>query len=674
MVLKKVLGFATTMSLILLVMVAPTTTTATASLQQEGNATIDEPNIPIGPADEEEEPDEPIPDNENETDDDGDDGGGSGGGAGDGNVTVVCPAILKGMFETDKKTYNLGEDATVRGQFSAMRGDENYNMPVEVTYTSPSGKEYGPNNVWPEYSGGDCGWLNFHFTIETVAEPGTWKVSAVYPRLNLNMDTQFKVVAVAEEAGCQEPPVREITTHGATYNLGEDVIVSGLFSASPRDRENNTPVEVRYRGPEDASYVSNEVQPEYSSDGGCRYLGFEFVLKNVQQVGTWEVSAVYPPLKIDLYTQFVVYPGQGIPRCEDIGSPGNGGADDDYCKDDQDDNPDGPIDTWIFWITTPEGSASRYIHYGGTIMSSTVDVQFESWVSGGGVSHVELKIDNGKYKRLAPPNGEDNGYSYSYRTITGLSEGAHTIYARTVDKAGNVDPTPAQWKFTVIKDDDEGCLIDPVYCSATPVEDPETWINSVRTPEGKNIANGGSTTSKVVTVDFQSTATDTGKGSHVDLKIDNGRYKAVASPKTISGLSVGKHTISLKGVDKYGNEDPTPAKWTFTVKKDNSGGGYPDTWINWVRATPRGVNIANGGSTSSSTVIVDFQGTVAGKGSHIDLKIDNGRYKDVASPYTIKGLSDGTHTIYLKAVNQAGKADPTPAKWRFTVINDDNDD
>jgi hypothetical protein len=65
MVLKKVLlGFATTTSLILLVMVAPTTTaTTTASLQQEGNATIDEPNIPIGPADEGEEPDEPIPNN-----------------------------------------------------------------------------------------------------------------------------------------------------------------------------------------------------------------------------------------------------------------------------------------------------------------------------------------------------------------------------------------------------------------------------------------------------------------------------------------------------------------------------------------------------------------------------------------------------------------------------------
>jgi large repetitive protein len=69
---------------------------------------------------------------------------------------------------------------------------------------------------------------------------------------------------------------------------------------------------------------------------------------------------------------------------------------------------------------------------------------------------------------------------------------------------------------------------------------------------------------------------------------------------------------------------------------------------------------------------VDFQGTVAGRGSHIDLKIDSGSYVPVASPRTITRLSEGTHTIYLKAVNQAGKADPTPAQWKFTVINDDD--
>jgi hypothetical protein len=72
----------------------------------------------------------------------------------------------------------------------------------------------------------------------------------------------------------------------------------------------------------------------------------------------------------------------------------------------------------------------------------------------------------------------------------------------------------------------------------------------------------------------------------------------------------------------------------------------------------------------SKVVTVDFQGTVSGPRSHIDLKIDSGSYVPVASPRTITGLSDGPHTIYLKAVNQAGKADPTPAKWTFTVEDD----
>jgi hypothetical protein len=117
--------------------------------------------------------------------------------------------------------------------------------------------------------------------------------------------------------------------------------------------------------------------------------------------------------------------------------------------------------------------------------------------------------------------------------------------------------------------------------------------------------------------------------------------------------------------------DPSPAQWKFTVT-DNDG-NYPETWINWVRATPGGKNIPNGGSTTSTKVVVDFQGMVAGKGSHIDLKIDSGSYVPVESPHTVTGLSDGPHTIYLKAVDKDGKADSTPAKWRFTVINDDDD-
>jgi hypothetical protein len=91
------------------------------------------------------------------------------------------------------------------------------------------------------------------------------------------------------------------------------------------------------------------------------------------------------------------------------------------------------------------------------------------------------------------------------------------------------------------------------------------------------------------------------------------------------------------------------------------------------------VDIGNGVYIDSSlidsgTVIVDFQANVSERDSkQIDLKNDSGSYVPVASPHTIARLLDGPHTIYLKAVNQAGKADPTPAKWRFTVINDNDD-
>jgi hypothetical protein len=55
-------------------------------------------------------------------------------------------------------------------------------------------------------------------------------------------------------------------------------------------------------------------------------------------------------------------------------------------------------------------------------------------------------------------------------------------------------------------------------------------------------------------------------------------------------------------------------------------------------------------------------------------KLSKGSRTIVAERVGTSGLSDGPHRIYLKAMNQAGKADPTPAKWTLTLINDYNDD
>jgi hypothetical protein len=340
--------------------------------------------------------------------------------------------------------------------------------------------------------------------------------------------------------------------------------------------------------------------------------------------------------------------------CKDIGYP-FGGVDEypdvPYCPGNNGYTYEKP-ETWINWVKgkSPDHGSYVKIRDGAVTTSHRFTVDFQSTATDTGKgSYVLFWIDKGPSKAVASP--------YPF-TIP--SPGKHTIYLKGVDKYRNGDPTPAT--FTIIIRKDKTYPPDDDYA--------ETWINSVRTPAGKNIADGGSTASKVVTVDFQGTVS--GPGSHIDLKIDNRKWVPVASPKAIPDLSVGKHTIYLRAVDQDGNVDPTPAKWTFTVQKGKD--GYPDTWINWVRATPRGVNIADGGSTPSSTVIVDFQGTVGGRGSHIDLKIDSASYVPVASPHTITRLSEGAHTIYLRAVDQDGNVDPSPAQWRFTVINDNNND
>jgi hypothetical protein len=52
--------------------------------------------------------------------------------------------------------------------------------------------------------------------------------------------------------------------------------------------------------------------------------------------------------------------------------------------------------------------------------------------------------------------------------------------------------------------------------------------------------------------------------------MDDDPCHPVASPYTFTILSPGQHTIYLKAVDQDGNEDRTPAKFTFAIKKERT--------------------------------------------------------------------------------------------------------
>jgi hypothetical protein len=71
-------------------------------------------------------------------------------------------------------------------------------------------------------------------------------------------------------------------------------------------------------------------------------------------------------------------------------------------------------------------------------------------------------------------------------------------------------------------------------------------------------------------------------------------------------------------------------------------------------------------TTSSNSATFKFKSSISG--SHFKCKLDGQNYKSCGSPRSYSNLSNGNHTFRVKAIDQFGNPDPTPAKfsWRIT--------
>jgi len=121
----------------------------------------------------------------------------------------------------------------------------------------------------------------------------------------------------------------------------------------------------------------------------------------------------------------------------------------------------------------------------------------------------------------------------SRKTFTKLSQGPRTMKARSVDAAGNVDPTPATVSFTV----------DTLA--------PDTKITS------------GPTAGSKPRFVFKSVNTDV---AAYQCRFGSEAWTACASPLARSvALKKGTHTFYVRAVDKAGNVDASPALKQFKV-------------------------------------------------------------------------------------------------------------
>ena len=212
-----------------------------------------------------------------------------------------------------------------------------------------------------------------------------------------------------------------------------------------------------------------------------------------------------------------------------------------------------------------------------------------------------------------------NGGAYepctSPQDFSGLADGPHSLSVKATDAAGNTsDAGSASWTVDTVAPD------APQLSGA-----PSSLTNS----SNANISFTGEA------------------GATFTCSVDGGAYAPCTSPQDFSGLADGPHSLSVKAVDAAGNtSDAGSASWTV----DTSGPTVD------VTGAPSGTDTTGAASISLSSE----------NGATFECKVDNGAWATCSSPVALSNLSDGAHSISVRATDAAGNTGATVTK-RWTV-------
>jgi hypothetical protein len=247
--------------------------------------------------------------------------------------------------------------------------------------------------------------------------------------------------------------------------------------------------------------------------------------------------------------------------------------------------------------------------------STSATFEFHATTAG---STFECRLDGGGAVPCSSP------WSYS-----DLSEGQHSFQVTAVHASAGPDPTPAESSWTVEPPPD-----------TTP---PQTSIGSGPPP---------TTTSTSASFHFSSGETD----SSFACRLDSGTWAACTSPVDHAGLSTGPHSFQVRATDEAGNADDTPATWEWTVVAPN-----PDD------TTAPQTSIGSGPPISTTSASATFEFASSETGSGFACRLDGGTWVGCASPTAYGGLAPGPHSFDVRATDQAGNTDDSPATWEWTI-------
>jgi MYXO-CTERM domain-containing protein len=204
-------------------------------------------------------------------------------------------------------------------------------------------------------------------------------------------------------------------------------------------------------------------------------------------------------------------------------------------------------------------------------------------------------------------------------TYSNLAEGQHTFQVRARDAAGNVDPSPASFTWSI-----DATAPDTTFTSTPP-----------------NLGNQSTATF---------TFTSSEAGATFECQLDTASYAPCTSPTSHSNLAEGQHTFRVRARDAAGNVDSSPASHTWTIDLTSPGARFTST------PPPQ---------TFQTSATFGFD--AAEPGASFECSLDGAAFSPCTSPVSHNTLSLGQHTFRVRARDAAGNMDSTPASHTWTI-------
>jgi hypothetical protein len=235
----------------------------------------------------------------------------------------------------------------------------------------------------------------------------------------------------------------------------------------------------------------------------------------------------------------------------------------------------------------------------------------------------------------------------SGKTYTALADGEYTFKVRATDLAGNQQPTPTSFTWTV----------DNSIADTTP---PETKIDSF--PPDPDLSS---------TASFTYESSD--PSSSFECSLDGAPFNSCATGGiTYSGLGDGPHSFQVRAVDPSANVDPTPAGYSFTVHAERStAAGNPAPGASPAPAPPTApspplkLRFTKKPPARTKDRTPTFRFRSEPPGATFECAVDSGSFRSCRSPFTPKKpLSLGSHRLQVRVVGSGSGT----LRFRFRIV------